>query len=65
MNNKNGKPRPTLLSLVSERDINFTEIYPQPRKQQTISSSKNNKINAFDIMKSRSHSDSTTSTMKQ
>ncbi|CAH2109102.1 unnamed protein product [Euphydryas editha] len=33
-----------------------------PRKQQTLSSSKNNRINAFDMMRSRSHSLSTIST---
>lgn len=34
----------------------------QPKKQQTLSSSKNNRINAFDILRSRSHTLSTNQT---
>lgn len=36
----------------------------QPKKQQATSSSKNNRINAFDMMRGRSHSLSTISTSK-
>ncbi|KAJ0171949.1 hypothetical protein K1T71_012712 [Dendrolimus kikuchii] len=38
------------------------QVELQPRKQQTLNSSKNNRINAFDMMRGRSHSLSTIST---
>ncbi|XP_028160059.1 uncharacterized protein LOC114352603 [Ostrinia furnacalis] len=41
------------------------QVELQPRKQQTLKSSKNNRINAFDVMRGRSNSLSTIPTTKQ
>lgn len=56
------KENPKAIDKRKRDESTSPQVELQPRKQQTISKSKDNRINAFDVMRGRSHSLSTTAT---